>query len=613
MFGKALKSIKNALNEVKDTVKETMKETVSTVSNPSQNSTFKINGKNYYQEKLLGEGGYGYVFEVSDPQGNRYALKKMNILSNNQYQNILREIKIWKQISKCQNIVQLLDVSETKSEVDILMELCTEGSLLDFINNSEKNISESVALKIIRDIANGLMGMHTQVPPIAHRDVKIENILKFGKTFKLCDFGSASTDTMIPENETKESKRDKFDIFERNTTFMYRPPEMVDEYGTFPVNEKVDIWALGCILYAILFKQQPFQDAQKLTIIKGDYYIPNEARDYSEKIFDFIRLMLTPDPRIRPSAKDVINYIDNWNNINEFPLCQQVLEIKKRQKKIFLEKQNSKKSSNTDVSLEDLEKAKLAIMNKLKKKSKYQRKDQDNLDGIFDEDNEDGSNTKYKNVNFGNNNNNDSNNIFQTKKNNRGRRKQNKNYKNKPKKSWDDKMNIWKSIRVRINKYLFQKLNMLSKQYHFTNFYKFNGKISIKKDVNEKLLNGTIKNYIINSGISGNYNKKRKFDENKNINGLDNSNLIKNVLIHENSLNNNKPFTKFINMKFKKFYFNIFLEDNSNNNLNENNKNLKNFYQYIKDYNEERKKIYIKVAQNIYNIYENMTEKKKNK
>jgi hypothetical protein len=210
-----------------------------------------------------------------------------------------------------------------------------------------------------------------------------------------------------------------------------------------------------------------------------------------------------------------------------------------------------------------------------------------------------------------NNNNNDSNNIFQTKKNNRGRRKQNKNYKNKPKKSWDDKMNIWKSIRVRINKYLFQKLNMLSKQYHFTNFYKFDGKISIKKDVNEKLLNGTIKNYIINSGISGNYNKKRKIEENKNINGLDNSNLIKNVLIHENSLNNNKPFTKFINMKFKKFYFNIFLEDNSNNNLNENNKNLKNFYQYIKDYNEERKKIYIEVAQNIYNIYENMTEKKK--
>ena len=71
------------------------------------------------------------------------------------------------------------------------------------------------------------------------------------------------------------------------------------------------------ILYAILFKQQPFQDAQKLTIIKGDYYIPKEAKNYSDKVFDFIRWMLTPDPRQRPSAKDIIKCIDNWNQIKE--------------------------------------------------------------------------------------------------------------------------------------------------------------------------------------------------------------------------------------------------------------------------------------------------------
>ena len=159
---------------------------------------------------------------------------------------------------------------------------------------------------------------------------------------------------------------------------------------------------------------------------------------------------------------------------------------------------------------------------------------------------------------------------------------------------------IWKSIRVMINDYLFKKLNMLSNQYYFSNFYKFSGEISIKKEENENLLNGTIENYIIESGISGNYNKKRKINENKNINNLDNSNLIEKILEHEKEFDN-KPFTNFINMKFKKFYFNIFLEDNTNN-LNKNNNNLKNFYQVIKDYNEERKKIYINVAKNIYNI-----------
>ena len=67
MFGKAMKSIKGVFNDVK--------ETVNTVSNQNSN-TFTVNGKNYYEDKLLGEGGYGYVYQVSDSKGNKYALKK---------------------------------------------------------------------------------------------------------------------------------------------------------------------------------------------------------------------------------------------------------------------------------------------------------------------------------------------------------------------------------------------------------------------------------------------------------------------------------------------------------------------------------------------------------
>ena len=547
-----MKSIKGVFNDVK--------ETVNTVSNQNSN-TFTVNGKNYYEDKLLGEGGYGYVYQVSDSKGNKYALKKINILSQPQYQNIIREIKLWKQVSNSQNIVKLLDASQTKTEVDILMELCTEGSLLDFINNSEENISESTALKIIRDIANGLMAMHSQNPPIAHRDIKIENVLKFGNTFKLCDFGSASTDTMMPEKETKDSKRDKFDIYERNTTFMYRPPEMVDEYGEFPVNEKVDIWALGCILYAILFKQQPFQDAQKLTIIKGDYYIPKEAKNYSSKIFDFIRLMLTPDPRIRPSAKDIVNYINNWNNIKEFPLCERVLEIKKRQIKIFKEKANSS-SSAKDISEEDLEKAKLSIMNKLKKKSKYQRKDHDNLDGVFDDDDDDGGNSKYKNMGIKNNNNNNNNNnngfnfnnFFNNNNNNNNNQNNNQNNNN----------------------------NLMgfdfSNQNNFSNNNNNNG-FNFDNNFNNKN-NNTINN-TNNNGFDFS-----KFNNNNNNNGFNfNSqfnNNNNNGFNFDNNFNNNQQ--KNDNLGFNFNFAPSNNNSNNNNNINNNNGN-KNMYQQLNDNN----------------------------
>jgi len=86
---------------------------------------------------------------------------------------------------------------------------------------------------------------------------------------------------------------------------------MCDQYEKHIVNEKVDIWMLGCIYYTLLFKKHPFQDAQKLTIINAYYFIPNE-HIYSEKAIDFLLLMLTPNPDNRPSSKEILNIINNW-------------------------------------------------------------------------------------------------------------------------------------------------------------------------------------------------------------------------------------------------------------------------------------------------------------
>ena len=68
---------------------------------------------------------------------------------------------------------------------------------------------------------------------------------------------------------------------QRNTTPMYRAPEMVDLYSNKPVNEKADIWALGCLLYKLCFKVHPFEDSAKLRILNANYKIPPTDSTYT--------------------------------------------------------------------------------------------------------------------------------------------------------------------------------------------------------------------------------------------------------------------------------------------------------------------------------------------
>jgi AP2-associated kinase len=212
--------------------------------------------------------------------------------------------------------------------------------------------------------------MHTRSPPIAHRDIKIENVLMFGKTFKLCDFGSATSDTLDPKKDEKNYILSEFSKYEKTTTFMYRPPEMCDMYSKYQVNTQVDIWMLGCIMYTLMFKKHPFQDAQKLTIINAHYYVP-EDNSYSEKLTDFMRLMLTPNPANRPNIKTILNYIGNWGSIKEIELPEETIEIKEKHSK-----KNDIKNTKSDLlSGDDIWRIQQQILNDQKKKKRrnYQK------------------------------------------------------------------------------------------------------------------------------------------------------------------------------------------------------------------------------------------------
>ena len=77
------------------------------------------------------------------------------------------------------------------------------------------------------------------------------------------------------------------------------------------INEKVDVWALGCILFTLAFFTQPFQEGGNLQIIGGQYTIPEDNK-FSKYVTALIKKMLTLSPKKRPDIKKVMEMMDKW-------------------------------------------------------------------------------------------------------------------------------------------------------------------------------------------------------------------------------------------------------------------------------------------------------------
>jgi len=108
---------------------------------------------------------------------------------------------------------------------------------------------------------------------------------------------------------------------ESYTTPMYRPPEIVDPYLQYEVTSKVDIWMLGCLIYTLCYFIHPFIDANAVGIASAVYRFPSETKyKVSEKMKDFIRILLTPNPQNRPGIQELVKIIGQWDNLTEIPL-----------------------------------------------------------------------------------------------------------------------------------------------------------------------------------------------------------------------------------------------------------------------------------------------------
>ena len=163
------------------------------------------------------------------------------------------------------------------------MQYAVNGSILDLIHKHTR-ISEARACSIFHQIISAIEYCHSQ--GIAHRDIKCENILfDEDNVVKLIDFGFAKCvkpfpktngeeklETLIAKKSNPPVKTTKENPNLSETfcgSYAYASPEILRGLAYDPFSS--DVWAMGCVLFTMVYGRLPFDDRHLGKLIKVSF------------------------------------------------------------------------------------------------------------------------------------------------------------------------------------------------------------------------------------------------------------------------------------------------------------------------------------------------------
>ncbi|KAL2798149.1 MFS general substrate transporter [Aspergillus keveii] len=390
----------------------------------------KINNRSFKMLRLLGEGGFSYVYLVQDKSTSElFALKKIQCpFGQESVSQALKEVEAYNLFTSEPHVIHSIDhcvSTEPGSKfrndggeagsktVYILLPYYQRGNLQDAINANLVNhtrFPERRLMVLILGVAQALRAMHqyrvrsgsaptrkakavrregeeadvdaamrkgkakrrgsqlagdedseneplmddevTQsqegvqdggLRPYAHRDIKPGNIMidDDGQTPILMDLGSlAPSPIAITSRSLALAVQD---TAAEHSTMPYRAPELFDVKTGSIIDTKVDIWSLGCTLYACLVGKSPFEARSEETggslsmcVLGGDWRFPDEksgatkgkgkageaptqdsATAISASVKDVVRRCLQVEPADRPDIDELIQLLKDV--IKELP------------------------------------------------------------------------------------------------------------------------------------------------------------------------------------------------------------------------------------------------------------------------------------------------------
>jgi eukaryotic-like serine/threonine-protein kinase len=257
----------------------------------------------YHVIQKLDQGGMGVIFKVRDEKRQQdCAVKVMNqtYATKEDIVAFRHEGEIG-QVLKHPNIVKTLRVAEQEGLLYIVMELLSGESLMEYMKrNSSIGVNEAIGICI----QIGLALDHMHRCGLVHGDVKPANInihtdsVTGNKVAILYDFGLSR---YIKSRSNPYSSP--------MGTPGYASPE---QHLNKLLDSRSDIFSLGCVLYAMLAKEPPFESVP----CQPPAILSDIDGSVSDKLSETINKSLAIDPAQRFSTmgemlRAVANAADN--------------------------------------------------------------------------------------------------------------------------------------------------------------------------------------------------------------------------------------------------------------------------------------------------------------
>jgi serine/threonine protein kinase len=205
--------------------------------------------------KQIGSGQYGCVFEAVNRETDKPCVCKV----------VKRETDYVREVDHLIALRKVIGVLPVRQIALSATQLCMEferarGNLCDYLDRRRVDDVYDMLIESTTIVNQILITMaHVHANHIVHRDMKPDNIVygfdEKGIRVHLIDFGM-SRRTMGADNVSLSGD---YEI----VTQGYRAPEVwLDPWvkRSMKYDSKIDVWAIGCILYELVTGDMPFQD-----------------------------------------------------------------------------------------------------------------------------------------------------------------------------------------------------------------------------------------------------------------------------------------------------------------------------------------------------------------